>query len=281
MSGILIFGNGWLGNKYLERYPDARLWTDILESPGQIGSMLDTEDPDCVLNAAGVTGSPNVDWCETHQAETAMGNTVLPIMLAKECGERGIHLTHLGSGCVFYGQSPDPGGWREGDHPNPVAYYSKTKAAADMVLGDMPNVAVVRLRLPLDPKPSPKNTITKLASYAKVLDVSNSVTVTDDLLDVLRQVMEKRATGIFHAVNPQPLAYRDLMRWYGEIVDPSHENEWVSEQAGESLTAVKRSTNILSNTRLDGIGISMRPTEEAVKDVLKKYALILKSDVAI
>jgi len=278
MSGILIFGNGWIANKYLERYPDARLWTEILNSPQEIGDMLDDEDPDCVLNAAGITGSPNVDWCETHQIETAVGNTMLPIMLAKECADRNIHLTHLGSGCIFYGDSPDAGGWRENDYPNPVAYYSKTKAAADLVLGGMPNVAVVRLRLPLDSTPSPKNTITKLASYPKVIDVRNSVTVMEDLLEVLRQVMGKRATGIFHAVNPEPLAYRDLMRWYEEIVDPAHVNEWISEQDAAGLTAVKRSTNILSNTRLAEAGIVMRPTEEAVKDCLTKYAALLKID---
>jgi dTDP-4-dehydrorhamnose reductase len=271
---ILVFGNGWIGNKFIERYPEARLSTVFAKTPADLEQVLDTEEPDTVLNCAGITGVPNVDWCETHQLETAMGNTWLPIMLAQACAERGIHLTHLSSGCIFYGDSPQPGGWREDDYPNPVAYYSKTKAAADFVLGPLPNVAVVRLRVPMDSTPSPKNTITKLSSYAKVIDVSNSVTVLDDLLEVFYQIMEKRATGIFHAVNPQPLAYRELIRWYEEIVDPTHRNEWITEDQmlEQGLAAKKRSTNILANTRLAEFGIHMRPTEEAIKATLAAYA---------
>lgn len=276
---ILVFGNGWIGNKFIERYPEARMSIVIAKSPQDIEQVLETEDPDVVLNCAGVTGQPNVDWCETHQVETAVGNTMFPIMLAQACAERGIHLTHLGSGCIFYGDSPQPGGWREDDYPNPVAYYSKTKAAADFVLGPMPNTAVVRLRVPMDATPSPKNSITKLAAYSKVIDVSNSVTVVDDLLDVLYQVMEKRATGIFHAVNPQPLAWRDLLKWYEEIVDPNHKNEWITEDqlVAQGMAAKKRSTNVLANLRLPEIGINMRPTEEAVKATLRAYMEKLKA----
>lgn len=270
---ILIFGNGWIGNRFLQAYPEARMSTVITTDPGEIGEVLDFEEPDNVFNAAGITGQPNVDWCEDHMMETAAGNTMFPIMLAQACSERGIHMTHLGSGCVFYGDSPVSGGWLENDHPNPVAYYSKTKASADMVLGSLSKVAVVRLRLPLDYEPSPKNTITKLTSYTKVLDVSNSVTVMDDLMSVLFQIMEKRAEGIFHAVNSEPLSYRDLIRWYEEIVDPDHKNEWISEEelVSQGLAVKKRSTNILANTRLSEFGIQMRPTEEAVKDVLRRY----------
>ena len=98
---ILVFGNGWIGNKFIERYPEARLSTVFAKTPADLEQVLDTEEPDTVLNCAGITGVPNVDWCETHQLETAMGNTWLPIMLAQACAERGIHLTHLSSGCIF------------------------------------------------------------------------------------------------------------------------------------------------------------------------------------
>ena len=280
MPGILVFGNGWIGNKFIERYPnESRLSTVFIENPQDLAKVLDSEEPDAVLNCAGVIGSPNVDWCETHQLETAMANTWLPIMMANECAKRGIHFTHLSSGCQFYGESPDPKGWLETDFPNPAAYYSKTKAATDFILGDLKDVAIVRLRIPVDPIPGPKNSITKLASFPKVIDVANSITVIEDLLDVMHQVIKKRGQGIFHAVNPEPLVYRDLMKWYEEIVDPNHTNEWISEEelVSGGLTAKKRSTNILQNTRLPEIGINMRPTEEAIKDLLYKYAENLKT----
>jgi 3,5-epimerase/4-reductase len=274
MSGILVFGNGWIGNKFIERYPDARMSIVMIEKPTDLATVLEREEPDAVLNCAGLTGTPNVDWCETHQLETAMANTWLPILMANECAKLGIHLTHLSSGCIFYGESPDPKGWLESDMPNPSAYYSKTKAAADFVLADLPDVAIARLRVPMDPNPSPKNSITKLASYQKVIDVENSITVMDDLLEVLKQLSDKRAQGVFHTVNPEPLAYRDLLRWYEEIVDSNHNNEWISEDelVSQGHVAKTRSTNKLQNTRLAEYGIQMRPTEEAIKDLLKKYA---------
>ncbi|MDF1496696.1 MAG: sugar nucleotide-binding protein [Patescibacteria group bacterium] len=279
MSGILVFGNGWIGNKFIERYPEARMSTVMIEKPSDLAEVLEREEPDAVLNCAGLTGTPNVDWCETHQLETAMANTWLPIMMANECAKLGIHLTHLSSGCMFYGDSPDPKGWLESDFPNPAAYYSKTKAAADFVLADLKDVAIARLRIPMDPMPSAKNSITKIASYPKVIDVKNSVTVVEDLLDVLKQLIDKRAQGVFHVVNPEPLTYRDLMKWYEEIVDPNHKNEWITEEEMVSggLTAKKRSTNVLQNTRLAEFGIQMRPTEEAMKDLLTKYAAYLNN----
>lgn len=271
---ILVFGDGWMSNKFISKYPDEAVLTTVdATDPQAVANILDDIDPDCVLNGAGITGQPNVDWCETNQLATAVGNTLLPLVLARACGERAMHFTHLGSGCIFYGDSPTPGGWKEYDYPNPVAYYSKTKAAADMVLGNMPNVAVVRLRLPMDSRPSPKNTITKLANYPKIVDVANSITVVEDLLDVLHQVMDKRATGIFHAVNPEPLAYRDLMKWYEEIVDPDHHNEWVNEDEllASGSIAKKRSSCLLAGTRLAEFGIEMRHTEDAIKECLRAY----------
>jgi len=278
MSKILIFGNGWIGNKFIERYPEARMSSIIIEKPGDMAKVLEREVPEAVINCAGLTGSPNVDWCETHQYETMMANTWLPILMANECHKNDVHFTHLSSGCIFYGESPDPKGWLESDFPNPAAYYSKTKAAADLVLADLPNVAIARLRIPMDPMPSSKNSITKITSYPKVIDVKNSVTVVEDLLSVMKQLADKKAEGAFHVVNPEPLAYRDLMKWYEEIVDPDHSNEWISEEemVSTGLTAKKRSTNILQNTRLAEYGIEMRPTEEAMKDVLRQYALNLK-----
>ncbi len=280
MAGVLIIGNGWIGNRLLDKFPDMRMSTEIFETTKQIGAMLEREEPDAVINCAGVTGSPNVDWCETHQVETAVGNAQFPVMLAQACAERGTHLTHLGSGCIFYGTPPQPEGWKEYDYANPVAYYSKTKYAADLVLGGMENVAVVRLKLPIDRIPSKKNTVTKLAGYPKVVEVVNSVTVMDDLLDVFRAVADKRAQGIFHAVHPEPLAWRDLMRWYEEIVDPSHTCEFVSEESLMAQGAIQkqRSSTVLANTRLAEFGIHMRPTEVAVKEALVKYKLSLDAN---
>jgi 3,5-epimerase/4-reductase len=279
MTRVLIFGAGYLGTKCSEVLPDAVLSTALIDDPEQVHEALEEHHPDCVLNCAGMTGSPNVDWCETNQLITYRSNTIGPIVLAEECAKANVHLTHLGSGCVFYGKSPDPKGWKEDDYANPSATYTRSKYAADLLLAMLPNVAIVRLRMPIDTNPGPRNLITKLANYPKIIDVENSVTVVEDLIHVLGQVMEKRATGIFHAVNPGTMRHRDLLKLYEELVDPSHTNEWIKEEdlVKQGLAAKTRSNNILQNNRLPAIGIEMRPIEVALRDAMEKYAAAMKN----
>ena len=188
--------------------------------------------------------------------------------------ERGIHFTHLGTGCIFYGASPDPAGWKEYDHANPSATYTRSKYAADLMLTQIPNVAIVRLRMPIDDRPDPRNLINKLANYKKVINVENSATVVDDLITAVIGVIEKKGIGIFHAVNPGAMRHRDLIALYEELVDPTHTNEWIEEEdlLGQGLVAKTRSNNIMQNIRLPELGIHLRPIKEALRDCMEKYA---------
>ncbi len=278
---ILIFGNGYIGNRCHEA------WSDSVLSPVKVTSKHDALDeirkhqPDAVLNAAGIKGKPNVDWCEDHQQETIQGNTLMPLHLAEACQEAGVYLLHMGSGCIFYGDSPHADhAWKEEDFGNPSAVYSRAKFAADLCLSTLPNVGIARIRMPIDWKPASGNMIDKLATYPKIIDVENSVTVIDDMLIVFHQLLEKNAPGIFHVTNPGTMKHRELIALYDELVDPSHSNEWISndELVGQGLAKKGRSNNFLSNTRLEQMGITMRPINEALRDTMEKYAKAKKGE---
>jgi 3,5-epimerase/4-reductase len=43
---------------------------------------LDAIKPTHVLNSAGVTGRPNVDWCEANKAETIRSNVIGTLNIA-------------------------------------------------------------------------------------------------------------------------------------------------------------------------------------------------------
>lgn len=281
MSRVLIFGPGFFGSKFQAELPDVVLSTARIDDADEVYKALDEHQPEFVLNAAAKTGRPNVDWCETNQLQTIRSNTIGALVLAEACQARGAHLTQLASGCVFYGPSPDPQGWREDDHANPSAIYSRSKYAADLLLSTLPNVAILRLRMPIDSEPGPRNLITKLAAYPEVIDVANSVTVVSDLLQVVRGVMEKRATGIFHAVNPGVMRHRDLLALYKELVDPNHTCEWITEEelVRRGLTQKARSNNIMQSTRLKELGIEMRPISVALRDCMEQYAVKTRSSL--
>jgi 3,5-epimerase/4-reductase len=273
---ILIIGNGFIGRRCAEAWPDAILSDKIISSAKDVEELLDEHKPDSVLNAAGVVGKPNVDWCETHQVETITGNTVLPIMIAEACQKKGVYLLHIGTGCVYYGYSSDPKGWKESDFANPSAVYTRSKYAADLVLTTLPNVGIGRIRMPIDYIPSPGNLIDKLASYKKVIDVENSVTVLDDMVQVFKELLEKQATGIFHVTNPGTIKHREIVALYEELVDPSHTNEWITEPdlVKEGLASKTRSNNFLASENLEKLGIHMRPIKEALRDTMEKYTKI-------
>ena len=271
---ILIMGNGYLGNRCLENWDNAIMANEKIGSIEDALGLLEKHQPDVVLNAAGVVGKPNVDWCETHQLETAQGNTILPILIAQACQQKGIYLLHMGTGCIFYGDSPSPGGWKEDDHANPSAVYTRYKYAADLVLSRLSNVGIARIRMPLDCQPQPANLINKLVSFKKVIDVENSLTVVEDMIKVFYQLLEKKAVGIFHVTNPGSIRHKEIIELYEEVVDPKHSCQWITEQdlVEMGLADKKRSNNIMQSINLEKLGIKMRPVKEAVRDSLIKYS---------
>ncbi|MFO0662145.1 MAG: sugar nucleotide-binding protein [Polyangiaceae bacterium] len=270
----LIFGAGYLGNRLATTLPNATLVpVDVIDRDA-VKRAIQSYSPTAVVNAAGKTGKPNVDWCESHPVETYRANVVGALTVAEVCANAGVYLVHLGSGCIFYGPSPDDRGWREDDFANPTSLYSRTKYAADLVLSTMKNVAIGRLRMPIDSTPGARNLITKLAAYKQVVDVANSVTIVDDLAGVIRQLIEKRGEGVFHITNPGVMRHRDLLALYRELVDPSHTTELITadELVSKGLALKARSNCVLASDRLRDLGITMRPIDIALRDTMLKYA---------
>jgi len=271
---ILIFGRGFLGTRMADTWLDAVLSDARIDDVEAVNQALDEHHPDVVINAAGKTGKPNIDWCETHQSETFRSNVMGALALAEVCQRRSVYLIHLGSSYVFSGSSPDPSGWRENDFANPISFYARTKYSADLVLSRLPNVAIVRTGPLLDSSHDERNLITRLASYRQVADTTCSATIVEDLLSVLRNLAERRATGIFHAVNQGTLQFSVLLAMYREVVDPSHSYETVRPDELVSNGSISRSrpAPVLQSKRLEELGIRMRPVEDALHDVMKSYA---------
>jgi dTDP-4-dehydrorhamnose reductase len=280
MEKTIIFGNGFLGQRLASTWPEAKLSPVDIADRSAVEQAIREFQPKVVVNAAGKTGKPNVDWCENHPIETYRSNVVGPLVLAEVCAQSDCYLLHLGSGCVFYGESPHEGGaWAEDDFANPISTYSKTKYAADMVLSTLPHVGIARLRMPIDDQPGARNLITKLANYPKVIDVENSVTVVEDLVYVVGQLVKRKAAGIYHVTNPGTMRHRDLLDLYRKLVNPEHQVEMItSEQLlAHGLAQKARSNCILSSARLEGLGIHMRPIDMALRATMESYATNLQA----
>jgi len=272
---ILILGAGYIGQRCAKSWPNTVLTKKKVHSRRDVLDLIKEHQPDAILNAAGIKGQPNVDWCEDNQVATIRGNTILPLLIADACQETDVYLLHIGSGCIFYGDSPHPDkAWREDDFGNPTPVYSRSKWAADLTLTTLPNVGIGRIRMPIDWQPSAGNLINKLATFSKVIDVENSVTIVDDMVDVFYQLLAKKAEGVFHVTNPGTMRHRELLGYYKELVDPNHSCEWISNDdlVKQGLAKKGRSNNFLHSSRLAKYDIHMRPIKEALRDTMEKYA---------
>ena len=78
---------------------NVHMTTVRMEDRNSVQKELERIRPTHVFNCAGVTGRPNVDWCEDHRQETLTSNLVGTINLAICCEAVGVHCTIFATGC--------------------------------------------------------------------------------------------------------------------------------------------------------------------------------------
>ncbi len=256
---FLVFGGktGWIGQKLVhlleEQNQTVFCAESRLENREELVREIERLQPDFIFNAAGLTGRPNVDWCEDHPRETLRANLIGALNLADVAFSYGIHVTQFGTGCIYTYDETHPIGTRftEKDPPNFAgSFYSKTKGILDDLLAIYPNVLNLRLRMPISAEFHSKNLIIKLTRYAKLINLPNSMTVLEDLLPVAIKLAFRRKTGTYNFTNPGALSHNDLMQLYKEYIDPTFtwENFTVEEQA--LILKAPRSNNELDASKL-------------------------------
>lgn len=268
----LIFGNGYIGNHFKEYIgTDALISKADISVYDQVRVELEKEKPDCVINCAGKTGKPNVDWCEDHTLETVTSNVAGPLTLLRACADAGIYWAHIGSGCVYNGDNGGKG-FSEEDEPNFFgSFYSRTKMWSEKILKEFP-VLQLRLRMPIDATLNPRNLIKKITTYKKVISIPNSVSVLEDFLRASMVLIEKQATGIYNMTNPGAIEHREILDMYREIVDPAFTYEIFSLDEMNKLIKAGRSNCVLSSEKRERRGARMRPIREALRSTLEEYS---------
>jgi dTDP-4-dehydrorhamnose reductase len=284
----LLFGkNGWIGGKLIELLTAQGKTFHLAESRTynreSVVAEIEKYKPTHVLNAAGVTGRPNVDWCEDHKAETIRSNVIGCLNVADICAEKGIHHLLYATGCIFeYDAAHTIGGagFLETDAPNfHKSYYSHTKAMVEDMLSVFPTTCTLRVRMPISDDLSPRNFVTKIVKYDRVVDVPNSMTVLTELLPVSLIMAERRLTGIYNFCNPGAISHNEVLALYKKYVDPSYTwNNFTLDEQAQILKA-GRSNNTLDHTKLtnalpdvhiDEIHVAMEKVFQRMRENLEK-----------
>lgn len=134
-------GKGWVAGHLkalLEKQGKEVFTTTVrMEKATEVADELDKIQPTHVLNAAGCTGRPNVDWCEDNKEQTIRSNVIGTLALADECAKRGVHCTVFATGCIYQYDEKHPWGgpgFKEEDIPNfKDSFYSMTKGHVEPV----------------------------------------------------------------------------------------------------------------------------------------------------
>jgi len=270
MIKYLIFGNGYMGNKFYNFLNDSIISTKKITSQQDVLSELRMHQPKIAINCIGKTGRPNVDWCENHKAETMEANVIVPYYIAMACQNQDVMMVNLGTGCIYDGDN-DGQGFSEEDEPNFFgSYYSRTKIISQKMLSEF-NVMQLRIRMPLDDLPNERNLITKLLSYKKIINIPNSASYIPDMLQIAKELMDKKETGIFNLVNKGSFTHEEILSEYSKSKGINHAFERISLAELDKIIVAKRSNCVLSTKKIEDMGIKVPDIKDAIRRCVKNY----------
>jgi dTDP-4-dehydrorhamnose reductase len=249
----------------------------VMEQPASLAEWLKKKQPCAVINAAGFTGKPNVDACESQKAGCLQGNCVLPGILRHACETVGVPWGHVSSGCIYSGKRGDGGGFRESDPPNfsfrqnNCSFYSGCKALGEEILQGAEACYVWRPRMPFESSNSPRNYLAKLLHYPKLLDAENSLTYLPEFAAACIDCFEKKLPfGIYNLTNPGSITTREVVARMVERGLSKRPFEFFANEAEFLALAAKtpRSNCVLDSSKAIAAGLKLSPVEDAIQECL-------------
>ena len=226
-----------------------------IENRGEVEAELDKEQPSHVLMAAGITGRPNIDWCESNKQTTIRVNVIGTLNVADLCDIKGIHCTVYATGCIFKYDDAHPLGsgigFTEEDAPNFAgSFYSQTKGYMEPMLKTYPSCMILRVRMPVSDDLFHRNFVTKIAKYEKVVNIPNSMTILHEMLPASLAMAKKGLTGVYNFTNPGVISHNEVLDLFKKYLDPEFEYSNFSVEEQAKILKADRSNNELDTTKL-------------------------------
>lgn len=283
----LIYGyKGWIGQQLITLLKENSN-NDIINGLSRANNYNQTykeiikHNPDRIICCIGRTHGPGcstIDYIEDKLDINLRDNLEGPLNLAIICNKINKHLTYFGTGCIFEYDDihtiDNNIGYTEDDDMNFTgSSYSTVKGHTDKLMKQYNNVLNIRIRMPVSATDHPRNLITKLTNYSKVVNIANSITVLPDILPIIIDMSEKNVTGTYNMTNPGSISHNGILDLYRKYVDNdfSYANFSLDEQ--DMILKAKRSNNYLDTSKLEGI-YDVKNVRDSLSDLLKKYVKI-------
>ena len=285
---LLLGGGGYVGQSLIRALQNGNLPFRApshqeldASSLNEVRACVQALKPTFVINATGFTGRPNIDGTEREKLRCLQANTTVPGVLAEALRGTGIRWGHVSSGCIYEGSHEDGRLFTENDPPNfafshpRAGWYARTKAMAEILLKDIPDCLIWRLRIPFDEFDHERNYLSKLMRYDRLLQVTGSISQLQEFATACITSLQKDLPGgIYNVTNPGAISTSDVaeaIRSHG-LTDKtfqffSGEDEFMNSLPGR----VHRASCLLSSEKIISHGIPLREVHEALDWTLRHW----------
>jgi dTDP-glucose 4,6-dehydratase len=294
---VLIYGGkGWIGGQFVEILKNNNvtyhIGTSRVDNEKTLLNEINSVKPTHIVSFIGRTHGkindkiyPTIDYLEQEGklVENVRDNLYSPLLLSFICKKNNIHLTYLGTGCIFKFDDNHPfgkevNGFNEDSNPNFFgSSYSIVKGFTDRLMHLFDNeVLNLRIRMPITGEKNPRNFITKITTYEKICSVPNSMTVLPELLPYVLDMMKKKMTGTINLTNPGLISHNEILEMYKEIVNPFFTWKNFTQDEQRKILAADRSNNFLDTNKLLTLYPNIKNIKESIKDCLNEYKNSIK-----
>lgn len=283
---IVVGATGFIGQAFVrhlcvrneEHVAVSRRYLDYYD-PDRLSQLILDVRADFLINAAGFAGQPNVDACEDEKHECLYANSVLPGRIGQACERSGIPWGHVSSGCIYAGTNRGRG-FQETDLPNftfrsnHCSFYSGTKALGEEVLAGNRECYVWRGRMPFNHVSHPKNLLTKLLSYERLLDVRNSLSHLDEFIMACLDCWKLRLPfGIYHVTNSGSVQTSEVAAMLQSTIAPMRTFQFFEDEDEFMRVAARapRSSCVLDNSKAIAAGLRLTDVRDAIATSLRDW----------
>lgn len=284
---VLLGASGYVGGEFVRFFEQQQIDFRTLSRsdcdyyhPQQLAQAFQALGAGFVINCAGYTGKPNVDACELQRTDCLQANAVLPGRIDQACELADIPWGHVSSGCIYNGPAATSQGFREDDPPNfsfrqdNCSFYSGCKALGEEVLKDTERCYIWRLRIPFDHHDSPRNYLSKVMRYDRLLDARNSLSELGEFVRACYQCWSTQVPfGTYNLTNGGSVTTRqvaDMIRRAG-ISDKEFDFFESEAEFMREAAVTPRSNTVLDNSKALAAGLNLSPVTEAIERALNNW----------
>lgn len=215
-----------------------------------------------------------------HKAEGLDGNAVLPGTIREACKLISTPWGHVSSGCIYTERRDDGQGFTEDDTPNfgfrsnNCSWYFGCKALSEEVLDRSDNTYIWRLPIPLNNQDSPRNYLTKVVRYQRLLEAENSISHLGEFVSACLASWQKRIPfGTYNVTNTGHITTGQVTQWITQHLLPEKTYDFFETEAEFMKIAAKtpRSNCVTDNSKLLAAGIEMCSVEDAIIQSLQGW----------